>query len=585
MKKKNALALLMKWGGKDKYKLIISAILGMISGLMIVVPYMATYKIIEGLYSNELTQKELLNICIVVTIAIVIKSVLKGFSGLLSHISAFDIMLTIRKMIIDHISKIPMGYVNERRTGEFKKIINEDVEKLELFLAHRIPELFSYLISPIVLFIYFLTVDYRLALISLIPIPIAILIQVFMYKGHGHLMDDYNSASSNLNSSIIEYIKGMKLIKAYNLKASSFRKYSDSIDEYHNVWSEISKKMSPLFAIFHVMLQCGILVLLPVGGFMYLNGQIIASTLILFVFVGTYYLSVLRPLMELAATVSYAFSGLRKVEEIMNIPVYKESEGQFPKDSDIEFKNVYFSYDNESNVLNKVNLKIKKGQKLALVGKSGAGKTSALQLIARYYSVTDGDIFIGGKNIKDINYNSLLDNMSIVFQDTFLVRGSVLDNIKMGVDGSDDEVISAAKKAQIHDFILSLPNGYNTEVGSQGVRFSGGEKQRIAIARAIFKDSPILLLDEATSAADPENQLEIEMAIDELCKNKTVVVVAHRLDIVKKCDKIAVVENNSISEIGTHLELLESNKYYKNIWDLYERSLEVNYKSESEVIS
>lgn len=276
--------------------------------------------------------------------------------------------------------------------------------------------------------------------------------------------------------------------------------------------------------------------------------------------------------MELAQSLN----GVKKTKQILDLPVF-DSKGDFPKEHDITLNAVSFSYDGKTNVLENCNLHVSKGEKIALVGASGAGKTTIIELISRFYDVSDGKVTIGGKDIKDIDYEQLLKNISIVFQKTFLTRDTVLENIRMGNNASLDEVRAAAKKAQIDDFIMSLPEGYYTKVGSFGTRFSGGEKQRIAIARAILKNAPILILDEATSAADPENQVEIDKAISNLCKGKTVLIVAHRLGAIKMCDKVAVVENHSITAYGTHEMVLEKNNYYRTAWQNYNTAREVSY--------
>ena len=268
-----------------------------------------------------------------------------------------------------------------------------------------------------------------------------------------------------------------------------------------------------------------------------------------------------------------------KTEEILELPVY-EGGGEFPQAHDIELRNVRFSYDGKVDVLEHCNLKVKDGERMALVGRSGAGKSTVIELISRFYDVQEGEVLIGGKNVREINYETLLQNIAIVFQKTFLTRDSVFENIRMGSNASLDEVRAAAKEAQIDEFIMSLPDGYDTKVGSFGSRFSGGEKQRIAIARAILKNAPILILDEATSAADPENQVEIDKAIENLCKGKTVIVVAHRLGALKMCNRVAVVENHTITSVGKHGEVRRDNAYYNQAWTDYETARNITYQLE-----
>ena len=317
-------------------------------------------------------------------------------------------------------------------------------------------------------------------------------------------------------------------------------------------------------------------IIIPIGGRLFLNGSITASIFLLFAYIGSLYLSELLPLQQLSMELAQSLNGVKKAKQILDLPIF-DSVGDFPKSHDVTLKSVRFSYDGKTDVLTDCDLHVAEGEKVAIVGASGAGKTTVIELISRFYDVTDGEVLIGGQNIKDIAYEKLLNNISIVFQKTFLTRDSVLENIRMGSNATLEEVRAAAKEAQIDDFIMSLPDGYDTKVGSFGSRFSGGEKQRIAIARAILKNAPILILDEATSAADPENQVEIDMAISNLCKGKTVLIVAHRLGAIKMCDKVAVVENHTITAFGTHEEVLEENHYYQRAWERYHAAREVSY--------
>ncbi|WP_331655434.1 ABC transporter ATP-binding protein [Aminipila sp.] len=500
-------------------------------------------------------------------------------------------------MVVQHLEKVPLGALNERSIGEIKTVLNEDIEKLELFLAHNVPELVCYLVGPIAVFFYLMTVNVPLALISLTPLILAMVILGIMFCNASGMMGRANNSVANLNSVMVEYISGMKSIKAYNMDSKSFQKYSAAVEEENNVWNEMSRKMGSFYAAFIVVIECGMLLLVPLGGLFFLKGSITASTFLLFAFIGSMYLTEIRPLQELGSSFAQVLTGITKTEEILNIPAYK-SGGSFPKKHDIELKNVQFSYknngssdkredrlacDHKINTLENCSLHIKDGECVGLVGRSGAGKSTIIQLISRFYDVQEGEVIIGGKNVKDIDYEILLQNIAIVFQKTFLARDSVLENIRMGSDFSMEEVRAAAKEAQIDDFIMSLPKGYDTRVGGFGSRFSGGEKQRIAIARAILKNAPILILDEATSAADPENQLEIDEAIRNLCCGKTVIIVAHRLGALKMCDRVAVVENHRITCIGTHEEVRKKNEYYHQAWSDYETARNMSYQLERSV--
>lgn len=578
-KKKNPVALLLHWAGGQKFWLFLSVLLSLISGLCTMIPYIGIYQLMEAGFTGTCTKETVMKISIMIAIAVTLRFALFGCSGVASHKGAYGALYKVRCMVADHMAKVPLGALNERRTGDIKTVLNEDIEKLELFLAHNLPDLVCYLVGPLVIFIYLMTVNVPLALISLIPLIAAVVMMGIMFRNTDNLMERANKSISALNSVMIEYISGMKLIKAYNMGSKSFQKYTNAIQEENAMWNEMSHRMGPPYASFVVIIECGMLLMVPFGGMFFLKGSLTASALLLFVYVGSLYLTEIRPLQELGTNFANVLSAITKTDEILSIPVYVGGT-DFPANHDIKLQNVRFSYDGKTDVLKNCNLDIKDGERIALVGRSGAGKSTVIELISRFYDVNEGEVLIGGKNVKELNYETILKNVAIVFQKTFLTRDSVFENIRMGSNASLDEVRAAAKEAQIDDFIMSLPDGYDTKVGSFGSRFSGGEKQRIAIARAILKNSPILILDEATSASDPENQMEIDKAIFNLCKGKTVIIVAHRLSALKMCDRVAVVENHTITCVGTHEEVRKNNEYYRKAWTDYEAARNISYQLE-----
>lgn len=576
---KNSISLLLHWAGKDKYWLYLAILFSVISGLCTMVPYYGIYRLMEAGFQGNLTTNFVIQNALIIAVAMVIRFIFFGSSGVASHKGAYGALFKVRCMVVNHMAKVPLGALNERSTGNIKTVLNEDIEKLELFLAHNLPELVYYMIGPIAVFFYLLTVNIPLALVSLVPLIVAMITMAVLFRNMDEMMGRANKSIMSLNSIMIEYISGMKLIKAYNMGSKSFQKFSSAIQEENEVWTDLSKKMGPPYAVFVVIIECGMLVMVPLGGMFFLNGSITASIFLLFAYVGSLYLTEIRPLQELGSNFAEVLTGVVKVKEILDIPVY-ESHSAFPVDHSIDLRDVSFSYDGKAMVLEHCNLHIDDGEKIGLVGCSGAGKSTIIELVSRFYDVQSGSVSIGGQNVKDIDYETLLQNVAIVFQKTFLTRDSVFENIRMGSNASLDEVREAAKKAQIDDFIMSLPDGYDTKVGSFGSRFSGGEKQRIAIARAILKNAPILILDEATSAADPENQVEIDKAIENLCKGKTVIIVAHRLGAIKICDRVAVVENHTITCCGTHEEVRKNNAYYRKAWSDYEQARAISYQLE-----
>ncbi len=575
-KKVNRAALLLDWAGSQRIWLILSVFLSLLSGLCTMVPYIGIHRLMEAVFTETFTKHMAMETAFLIATAVTLRFGLFGLSGLASHKGAYGALYKVRCMVADHMAKVPLGALNERRTGDIKTVLNEDIEKLELFLAHSLPDLVCYLAGPVVIFVYLLTVNVPLALISLAPLFLAALVMGMMFRNTTALMERASRSIASLNSVMIEYISGMKLIKAYNMGSKSFQKYSSAIQEENDMWNEMSRRMGPPYAAFVVIIECGMLLMVPFGGIFFLKGSINASALLLFIYIGSLYLTEIRPLQELGTNLANVLNAVTKTNEILDIPIYERGT-DFPKEHHIELKHVDFSYDGKTEVLKNCSIQIKDGERMALVGRSGAGKSTIIELISRFYDTGKGEVLIGGKNIKELNYETILKNVAIVFQKTFLTRDSVFENIRMGSDASLESVRAAAKEAQIDGFIMSLPAGYGTKVGSFGSRFSGGEKQRIAIARAILKNAPILILDEATSASDPENQVEIDKAIQNLCKGKTVIVVAHRLSALKMCDRVAVVENNTITCVGTHEEVRQSNEYYRKAWADYEAARSITY--------
>ena len=577
-KKINPMGLLLKWAGKDRKWIILSVLCGFISGILGIGAYIGIYRLMDALVSGSCNGQVVVDNAILITTTVILRHIFLGTSGVLSHKGAYGALFTVRCMVTEHLSKVPLGALNEKRTGDMKTVLNEDIEKLERGLAHNLPEFVSYFVGPFVIFFYLLSVNVELALISLIPLLFVIGIMVLMFARMMKVMDRASESARDFNSVIIEYIHGMRLIKAYNMGSESFGKFRAAIISENDLWKEMSIKTGPLYAAFNIALECGMVFLVPIGGRMFLNSSIPASVFLLFAYVGSMYLTEILPLQQLAMELAQVFAGVGKVKEILDIPVF-DGEKPFPDKQDITLEDVTFAYDKEKeNVLEHASMSMKQWEKVAIVGRSGAGKSTIIQLISRFYEADKGNVCIGGVNVKHINYEELLKHIAIVFQNNFMTSGTVLENIRMSSDASLEQVRKAAKEAQIDDYIMSLPEQYNTKMVTIAARFSGGEKQRIAIARAILKNAPILILDEATSAADPENQAQIDKAIANLCKNKTVLIVAHRLDVVKMCDKVAVVEDKTIRAFGTHEEVLATNEYYKNAWNTYKEARKVRYE-------
>lgn len=349
-KKKNPVALLLHWAGGQKFWLFLSVLLSLISGLCTMIPYIGIYQLMEAGFTGTCTKEIVMKISIMIAIAVTLRFALFGCSGVASHKGAYGALYKVRCMVADHMAKVPLGALNERRTGDIKTVLNEDIEKLELFLAHNLPDLVCYLVGPLVIFIYLMTVNVPLALISLIPLIAAVVMMGIMFRNTDNLMERANKSISSLNSVMIEYISGMKLIKAYNMGSKSFQKYTNAIQEENAMWNEMSHRMGPPYASFVVIIECGMLLMVPFGGMFFLKGSLTASALLLFVYVGSLYLTEIRPLQELGTNFANVLSAITKTDEILSIPVYVGGT-DFPANHDIKLQNVRFSYDGKTDVL------------------------------------------------------------------------------------------------------------------------------------------------------------------------------------------------------------------------------------------
>ncbi len=571
MKEKSNLGFLLDVSGREKIKLYISALFSIVSSVLSVVPYILMYNIILELFKDSVDYERIKSMAVIVSIVVVARMVVFLLSGVFSHVAAYTILYELRMKAINHISKLNMGFFTGHTLGEVKKNINEDIEKLENFIAHQIPDLASAAVTPIIIISYLLYLDWRLALSLFIPVILGVISQLFVFKGMKERMVHYHNLVQKLNSTIIQYINGINVMKAFNLSAKSFKNYKDITEEYADYWVEITMKSAPIYAVFLVLIDSGLLFIIPIGGIMFLKGSINASTYILFLILSVNFLASFKQLLEFGETFSMLLEGAGKVREILGQEVQTEGNEKLNGkiSGKIEFNNVEFKYD-KNEVIKDLSLTIEPKTIVALVGPSGSGKTTLGQLVGRFWDVEKGSITIDGINIKNIKMEELMDKVSFVFQDVFMLQDSIFENIRMGADKSLKQVIEASKKAQIHDFIMSLPDGYNTSLGEDGIKLSGGEKQRISIARAILKDSPIVILDEVTSYSDIENESKIQEALRNLLKDKTAMIIAHRLYTIKNADKIVVLEEGKIIEQGKHNYLMNKKGLYRHLWDMYD---------------
>ena len=566
----NNLKFLLKLSGQHKIKLIISAMFSIISTTLSAIPYLLVYSIILELFNRKISYNKIKSLVFIAILFIILGVAARILSGIFSHISAFNILYKIRIDLIEHMSKLNMGFFKKNMTGKLKKIINEDVEKLENFIAHQIPDLSSAFATPLIFLGIMFYFNWQLSLVLFIPIILGILAQSGMFKNYMGKVDHFYKLVAKLNSTIMEYINAMNVMKAFNLTAKSFKDYRDNTQEYADYWIELTELAVPYYSAFLCLVDTGLLFIIPIGGIMLLNGKITISVYILFLLMSTIFLNSLRTLFELSESLSFLLKGMEKIIEIFNEKEQKSGNISFPEhfSESLKYENVTFAY-NKAKVINNFTLTIRAGTTTALVGPSGSGKTTIGLLAGRFWDIDEGKITIDGTDIKDISYESLMDNISFVFQDTFMLHDTIYENIIMGKNYTREEVENAAKKAQIHDFIMSLPDRYETKIGEGGIKLSGGEKQRISIARAILKNTPIVILDEVTSYSDIENEAKIQSALKTLLKGKTALIIAHRLYTIKNADNIVFMKKGQITEQGTHEELLRNRADYWHLWSLY----------------
>lgn len=556
---------------KKQVKLYIAILSSILSGFMAMVPYIMLYQSLLVLFKTNGSPQKIFHYALISAISLIIRILLQGFSMALTHIGAYDLLYLIRQKLCGHLGEIELGYFTEHSTGEIKKILMEDVERLESFYAHQIPQITVAIVIPITLFIYMLTLNVFLACFMFVPILLNFIIQALEMVIAKPTLQGYPKIAARCNTSVLQFIHGMPVMKAYHMTADSYADYSESMEDYRQMYIQLAKILAPMSGVAKVITESGLLFSLSFGGYLYLKGRLSIDSLLFFIIISMVFLASFQNLLNFAQLFSQISSGLAQIKKVMELPALSTQSQIIPQNSgyEIKFEHVSFGY-NKRKVLQDINLTIKPGTVTAFVGTSGAGKSTAAQLIARFWDVLEGEICINGVNIQSVSQEELMKKLSFVFQDAFLINDSIYNNIAIGQkNATKEQVESAAKAAQIHDFILSLPNGYNTIIGDSGVKLSGGEKQRICIARAILKDAPILIFDEATSFTDGENEYKIQQALSKLMKGKTVIMVAHRLHTIMDADQICVFEEGRVVEQGTHNELCSKGGKYANMWHTY----------------
>ena len=590
MKKRSWISIVFSFASQCKGKIILSVICALVSVASGLIPYWSVYHIITSFINGSATISNVWIWGLIAVCGYTFRYIFHGISTSLSHASAYSILENIRLALAERLMRAPLGTVVEESVGKLKSVIVDRVETIELPLAHMIPEGISNLCLPIAVFIYLISIDWRMALAMLVTVPIASIAYFSMMKNFNKQYADYMESSNYVNGVIVEYVEGIEVIKAFNQSSTSYEKFSKAVKSFKDYTLNWYKSVWKLMNFGNSVLPSTFLGTLPVGMILYTTGTLSPENMVMCFILS---MGIVDPLMNYTLHVSnvkaveYAIHDVDKLLHVTELPDSKNS--IFIENHNIELKNVSFAYskNKDNKVLSNITFSVPEDSFTALVGPSGSGKSTIARLIARFWDVDEGSISIGGIDIRQIPISQLSDIISFVTQDNFLFHCSIKENIRMGKpSATDEEVYAAAKAACCGDFIQKLEHGYDTQAGDTGNRLSGGEKQRISIARMILKNAPIVILDEATAFADQENEEKMQRSISALTKGKILFVIAHRLSTITNANQIIVLKNGEIHSVGTHKLLLDSDSLYRNMWEAHigARNWSTNSKREVESI-
>lgn len=597
MKKKKGLPRLFEIAGEKKGLLILAGVLSALSACCMLIPYLAVYQVLNNLLENageiNNVDKEYLTDWGWIAFAGLIGGLLLLYGALMSsHMAAFRILYGLRVRLSEHIGRLPLGYLNNSSTGAIKKALEQNVEKIELFIAHTIPDLVNAAATVAVMFVLFFSLNGWMAAACLLAIVISILVQFSLMFGRKSkdFFRQYFDTSEQMSASAVQYVRGMPVVKIFGQTVASFRQFSQSIYAFKKYALHVCDTYQPGMVWFTVLLNSIVTFILPVG-LLLLSREpgnvVLAGVYLFFIILGPGVAAPFHKLTFLASNTREIDEGVSRLDAIFEEkPVPEPVIPQSPHKHDICFEHVSFSYENtkettRTEALKDISFTAHAGEITALVGPSGSGKSTIANLIPRFWDVTQGAIKIGGINIREIATGQLMDRVSFVFQDSFLFFDTLYENIRVGKpDATEEEVHAAARAAQCDEFIGRLPQGYQTLIGEGGVYLSGGEEQRVSVARAILKNSPILVLDEATAFADPENEYKMQLALQELIKDKTVIIIAHRLSSIISANQIIVLKEGEIVQKGVHAELSRKEGVYKKMWDAYTDAFQWTLKTE-----
>jgi ATP-binding cassette subfamily B protein len=566
-------SVLIRYIKKKQGLLTTSGILATVSTVVQFIPFYCIYKIIELLMVGDYSAGRMFHWSLVSMGSVLVGVILLYASSMCSHVAAFDILYEIRMDILQHLSKVSMGYFTRKSSGQLMKIIDQCVEKMESFIAHQIPDIVSALIFLM------LKIDWRLGLMSLVPLFLAVGIYASLMGKtmKNNKVKQYHDALEAMNSNGVEYIRAMPAVKVFGLSVGNFKRFHQSIKDYRNLVMDWSNGFRTGYVLFTTLITSVVLFVMPLGAYLISQSpqdKTLSLTVMLFIILASGTTGPFMKLMYAASTFSNVNEGVKRVDEIFaEAPVIEKADTTKFSGNRISFEDVSFAYTEGNQVLKKVSFDLQPNTMNALVGPSGGGKSTIAQLLLRFYDPAEGAIKIGGTDIREVTIDTLMRDVSFVFQDVTLFNDTIAANIRLGnKKASLEEVRWAAQLARCDEFIQELPSGYETMIGEQGIFLSKGEAQRISIARALLKNSPILVLDEATAYADAENEVYIQQAISELVKGKTVLIIAHRLWTIQHVDQILVCDKGEIQAAGTHEELLADNPLYQKLWMINEET-------------
>lgn len=571
--KKGWLSCLLTYAGGSRKRLIGSVILSVVSVASGLVPYYCVFRMIESFAAGGLTVRTITLWCAYALLAYLVKVVCFGFSTMLSHYAAYHILESLRLRVADRFLHAPLGEVTAHSIGEIKNLMVDKIENIEPPLAHMIPEGMGHLVLPVVSILALAMIDWRIALASLVTVPFSLVCMVLTFQISGRNFDKYNDSNAAMNSTIVEYIEGIEVIKAFGRTGASYDKYAKSITDYKIFVLKWLSSTWVTFKLAFALFPSTLLGTLPMCLWLGTGGAITAAEAALGVMLSMSMVTSLAKLEVFSNEIKGMQMTVEELQGYLDMPELPEpAQPAELSGYGVALKQVRFSYTGraEDEVLHGVDLDLPQGSFTALVGPSGGGKSTVAKLIARFWDVTGGAVAIGGVDVRDMPLSQLADTVSFVTQDNFLFRCSLKENIRLGKpDAGDEEVFAAARAAQCEEFIAKLPQGYDTPAGEAGKRLSGGEKQRIAIARMILKNAPVVILDEATAFTDPENEEKLQQSIAALTKGKTLLVIAHRLSTIRNADNIVVLKDGEIIARGRQEQLLESCPLYRQMWQAH----------------